>query len=452
MRGIGIQGLANQFFGASCPGGPPIYGVMWDKGATPTLTRTDAAVGMVANVGVDAETVVNDFDGAEIFGEIAQVADGLGNVFMRIPKFYIRKTDDVGYKTWQVSKTRWSSDCYLPWCFWDFTNSAELPYVDVGKYEAGKSGLVLESKSGLYPLVFTTIENMRSYAEANGVGYQQFDIHIADVLQTLFYIEFATLNSQSIMYGYSNGNYSSLHKAVVAEIAANRIIVANAYADLYEVGQAIAIGTTLGGNQVASDRTITGISVYDASNKAIGFDGAAVNIAVGNIVYNAGYKCGGCDAVAATSGSKISNSTGKHSMKYRGIENLYGSVWAFVDGVNCNALRTWVCQDANDYVSGVCAAPYLLLSYWNVNANAFVSAMGWDSTKPYAAFPVSVADGANNKYYCDMHYYGSTAYTVACLGGHRAGTLNNGMSLWLLSYNAASAFASVGGRLMKKAL
>lgn len=38
-----------------------IYGVSWDKGENPTLTRTDDAVGMVANIGIDDEIVTNRF-------------------------------------------------------------------------------------------------------------------------------------------------------------------------------------------------------------------------------------------------------------------------------------------------------------------------------------------------------------------------------------------------------
>jgi hypothetical protein len=38
-----------------------IYGVSWDKGETPDLTRTDDAVGMVANIGIDDEIVTNRF-------------------------------------------------------------------------------------------------------------------------------------------------------------------------------------------------------------------------------------------------------------------------------------------------------------------------------------------------------------------------------------------------------
>jgi len=98
------------------------------KGESPVLTRTDAAVGMVANVGVDGQIVRNDFDKAGIYREMHKVTDDLGNIFVRIPKFYIRKVDTENYKSWQISKRK-HSGFYLPWCFWDFENRRELPYL-----------------------------------------------------------------------------------------------------------------------------------------------------------------------------------------------------------------------------------------------------------------------------------------------------------------------------------
>ena len=112
--------------------GTGVYGVAWDKSSNPTLTRINDSVGMVANVGVDNQIAQNDFDFAPIFGEMAEVDDNLGNVFIRIPKFYIKKTDGPNFKTWQVSKVRYAG-FYLPWCFWDFENGEELPYIDVGR-------------------------------------------------------------------------------------------------------------------------------------------------------------------------------------------------------------------------------------------------------------------------------------------------------------------------------
>ena len=84
-----------------------IMGVHWDKTSLPTLTRTDASVGKVANVGVDGEIVTNDFDNMPIYREIGEYIDELGNVFIKIPKFYIQKVDGNGYKRVRISKTQY---------------------------------------------------------------------------------------------------------------------------------------------------------------------------------------------------------------------------------------------------------------------------------------------------------------------------------------------------------
>src|SRR3972149_11774605 len=220
------KNYTNAVFAASAP---KIYGVYWDKGSSPTLTRTDDAIGMTAAVGVDGAYAANDFDTAQIFREIGPVVDTLGNVFIRIPKFYIKKTDGVGFKTVQISKYQFPG-FYLPWCFWNFTTGAELDYIDVGKYKATKdAGSKLESKPNLYPLTSDNIVNFRTFARNNNagglLGYQQLDIHVVDVLQSLFRVEFATLNSQAIMQGYTAGQYAATHLTIAAEVDTNRIVV-----------------------------------------------------------------------------------------------------------------------------------------------------------------------------------------------------------------------------------
>src|SRR5690606_15287933 len=39
-----------------------IFGAYWDKSSNPQMIRTDAAVGLVAEAGVDGQLVRNDFD------------------------------------------------------------------------------------------------------------------------------------------------------------------------------------------------------------------------------------------------------------------------------------------------------------------------------------------------------------------------------------------------------
>ena len=429
-----------------------IYGASWAKVASPTLTRTDAAVGMVANAGVDGQIVQNDFDNAGIYRDIVDVTDSLGNVFRRFPKCYIRKTNSDILRTWQISKYP-HPGFYRPSCFWDFTNSKELPHVDVAKHKATKDASnKLESKPNLYPLVGDTIVNFRTFARNNNagglLGYQQLDIHVVDILQALFYVEFATLNSQAIMQGYTTGQYLATHTATVAETAVNRIIVANAHADLYRVGQAISVGTTLGGNQIFYGRTITAIDVYDASNKAVSFDGAVVNIAVGNILHNSGWKNGFSANIAASSGSIVSNSDGKYPCVYRGIESPWGDISPFVDGVNINERQAWVTPNAADYASNVFASPYLQLGYVNGSADGYVTTMGHDSNYPFAEFPTAVG-GSGNTFYSDF-YYQTTGQRIARFGGPWPDGTVPGLSCWRLTSVSSASEVFIGGRLVRK--
>lgn len=427
-----------------------IYGASWAKVSSPTLTRTDDAVGMVANAGLDGSTPANNFDTAEIYGEITQNTDASGNVFVRIPKFYIEKTDGVGSKTWRISKNNFGS-AYLPWCFWNFDTNTALDYIDVGKYAAGYDGVSkLTSKSGEYPLVNQNIVTFRTRAQANGAGYQQLDIHVMDVLQTLFYVEFATLNSQAIMAGLTAGEYSASHTATATEASANRIVLSTANAALFDIGQTIGIGTSLGGNQIASNRTVTSKTVVDGSNTALNFDGAAVNVTTGNIVYSLGWKNGWSSAVAASSGSIGSNSSGRFPCMYRGIESPWGNVWQFVDGVNINDRQAWVCENAASYASNLFTSPYQQLGYVNHNADGYQTAQGWDSGHPYAALPAAVG-GSTTTYYSD-YYYQSTGQRIARVGGYWSYGASAGLSFWVLNFSSSSADVSVGGRLLRKAL
>lgn len=94
-----------------------IYGAYWDTLSTPTLVRTDDAVGFTARAGVDSILAFNQFDSTPIF-DFEEVTDSYGNVFVRIPKMYIKKVVGDGWRSWQVSRKQ-HDGFYLPQCFWD---------------------------------------------------------------------------------------------------------------------------------------------------------------------------------------------------------------------------------------------------------------------------------------------------------------------------------------------
>ena len=432
--------------------GKAVYGVMWDK-TDSALVRTNASVGMVAAAGVDAGVVTNDFDTASIYSEFTEVTDAYGNVFIRIPKFYIRKTDIAGFKSWQISKAKLPGS-YIPWCFMNFSTGLYNDYIYVGKYPAGTTlvgGTKLNSLPDEYPLINKNIVEFRTYAEANNTGglngYQQLDIHVYDMLQVLFTIEFATLNSQGVMAGWTSGQYNAAHALTADTVAANTIVVSNATGAAFAVGQPISLGTAAGNTSVFYGRNITNIQVDTptAGSTTITVDGAVFSAVTGNVIWNCGWKSGFSSGIAASSGSLAHNTNGKNPFHYRGVENIWGNIWQFVDGYNINDYQGWYCKDADDYASNVFAAPYEKIGYVNGNTNGYTKYMGFDPANPMIEMPVDVS----SNFYKD-YYYRDAGQRIAFVGGGWDRSGFAGLWLWNLLNSSAGTGVGLGGRLVKK--
>ncbi|MEG2250803.1 MAG: hypothetical protein RSD09_04400, partial [Bacilli bacterium] len=355
-----------------------VYGLKWD--GNDVYTRLDDAAGMTANVGVDQTTPKNDFDNAEIYKDMVDVEDTYGNQFVTIPKFYIKKTVTGDVWEWRISKVKKDNDYYLPACFYDEVKSKELPYILVGKYDASETGGKLESKTGVKPLVNKNIDQFRTLATSNNqsgvTGYQLLDIHALDAIQVLFYIEFATLNSQNLMFGYTNGNTES-----------------------------IVSGST--------------------------------------------------DAVTASSGSKTSNTDGKNAMKYRGIENIYGNIWQFIDGVNLDNTNSdfYISKDASKYVSSNFTGTYSIIpSYKKLSSDGFVTKMGYDSTFPFLQMPTAVGGNAGVKYGNNYWQNNIQGNKIVLFGGSWSTGSAVGFSSFSLDYSSTRSDNAVGSRLLKTAL
>ena len=82
---------------------PIIYGTAFNN--TVLGTKTDNAIGL--NVNVKKVEIDSDFDTADIYKDIVEETDSYGNVFIKIPKFYIKKTkSDGNIWTYQISKIK----------------------------------------------------------------------------------------------------------------------------------------------------------------------------------------------------------------------------------------------------------------------------------------------------------------------------------------------------------
>lgn len=341
-----------------------IYGVDNVGQSSPSLTRTDSAIGLTITVG--ESEIASDFDRCYPWSDMCEVVDEHGNVFIKIPKFYSRITKNVnGTYKHQISGYRYEGFSTL---FVDGKGN-EIDYVLVGKYEASGTAERAYSKSGATVLVSVTLPQMRTACKANGEGYQQYDFLIDAIIKELFLVEMATTNSQSIMYGYANNNSA-----------------------------AIATGRT--------------------------------------------------DGIKTASGSETSNTDGKHACKYRGIENPWGNVYKWCDGITFDGAKIYICLDPTHYVSEDKAAPYFYVGE-RVDGASSLKEITYFDKFPLLGY-ASANGGSGDTYYCD--YVVAYGGTVLYVGGVWSDTTVAGLWYWYGGSSASSSRAGVGGRLCAKPL
>lgn len=180
-----------------------IYGVSWENDGTTTMTRTDNAVEMT--YAISNGKVASDFDNVFPYNEMKRTTID-GNVFVYVPAMFFRITTDENKKITAiaVSQTQGDGD--------DWYETRPFYY---GAYGASSDGSVLKSVSGASRLVSITRATARTRAMAVGTGYHQRDLYAGTILMFLWWIEFATKNSASIMtgtlYGKTTGNTDSIY-------------------------------------------------------------------------------------------------------------------------------------------------------------------------------------------------------------------------------------------------
>lgn len=180
----------------------PIYGVSGLYQSSPTLTRTDAAVGMSATVNDSTGVVSSDFDSVFPWNEATVETVG-GNKFLKMPDMYFRIGKDSSNRITDVavSKMEGTGDSTHTWY--------KVDSFYYGCYGGSVSSNKLASVSGVARQHTKTRAEFRTYATANGSGYHQLDLYHRTVMMFLWWIEFANKDSQSIMRGVDNGTARS---------------------------------------------------------------------------------------------------------------------------------------------------------------------------------------------------------------------------------------------------
>jgi hypothetical protein len=335
------------------------------------------------------------------------VLDGTdGQVMVRIPKFYANRFVDGNVETWHMSAEPRLGLVLHP-AFYANDGTTELDYILVGAYLAtlwsnSSSAIIdglnldnnstrtnqtndkLSSTSGNYVFVGRNRAEFRQLARNRGVGWSQWDYYTWQAILFLFYTEYGNLNSQDAL---GDGN------------------VWRSY-------------TTSSSNQANSPHVINGVS------NSLGNQSGAVE---------------------DTNKNDTGDWSGNPFVSYRGIENLWGNSWSFIDGCYLSSYGFYVTGNQTKFAdstsnhsklgSNVPSTPYSPIGRFQ-NLGSPLMLVG--------------SIGGDTDTYVGDSFWGSNSTRIGRVGGGSSEGLHAGGSALNLSTPDSGYYRSIGARLMYK--
>ena len=175
-------------------------------------------------------------------------------------------------------------------------------------------------------------------------------------------------------------------------------------------------------------------------------------IGMGYVGSSAAARTGQTDSVTNLTGSKA-RATKTYQVVWRGIEDLWGNVWEWVDGVNWNGGTYWISNTPSQYADGVdntTNTSYSKLASQGVTnwSASFITQESYEEGDfDWVMLPVAATSGSESTYYCDA-CWSSTGWRVF---GHGGGwTHGTGCGLFAAILSDASSYTNtiLGCRLI----
>ena len=152
---------------------------------------------------------------------------------------------------------------------------------------------------------------------------------------------------------------------------------------------------------------------------------------------------GGTDSMTYHTG-RASGSDGSTAVQYRHIENPWGNVYEWIDGINFSSDKVYICTDISKYADDT------LTNYTYVGAktqsNGYISMTGYSSTYPWSFYPTSTS-GSETTYIPDAAYSGG-GWRVLYVGGYWSDGSDAGLFYFNASLSSGGSYSTSGSRLL----
>lgn len=303
---------------------------------------------------------VTAFKGDKYFKDTGKV-----DVFVLGMSYYEKYWEDDNY--WYYSRTDMPRDGYTLCAECRNTDGSESSYALYSKYVSGEIDGKPYSSKGLIPKRNMSYNVCESYYHSRGKNYGGSPMYLYKYLMTTFYLKYATLNTQSKIYGCFN--YSYQYAASMAENNVKRIVLTTAQAANIVVGSYVSIGDKGSNSSVdrgnsymhnkAEEVEVISKTTVDDSHVAINVDSpTSFNTTTTTYLSTMHWKSGFSDKVLGRDGSIGDLTSGKYPMILQGIELAVGGYEvagnAFMDIVNSTGKRgIYVTNDNSKIVTNV---------------------------------------------------------------------------------------------------
>ena len=133
------------------------------------------------------------------------------------------------------------------------------------------------------------------------------------------------------------------------------------------------------------------------------------------------------------------------AVQYRYIENLWGNVYEWVDGINFNNRMAYICTNpqnyaddtSEDYTNSGITLPYS--GTW-ISSTGFVSLLQW-------AFVPDIAGGSDATYIPDG-VITTTGWSTLYIGGDKSNGSTAGLFFYHAGSNSSHTYSGIGMRLI----
>ena len=412
-----------------------IFGVNF-SGSTSAGTRVGAAKDFVFVPGTDTSMGQNSFDAVYPWagmrrccctlnadgtvkvnaykGQPGYIEDGTnGEVLVEIPLFYVSGMLDVAPSISMSMLPGYRA----PRKFLNADGSLKHKcYVRAFPGSIGADGK-LHSIAGAVPTGNRNITQFLAAARKWGDTYSIGTSADFEVLAYLMIVVYGTRHAQSKINGCTSLYSTNLAVAAATDNAASVVVAKGAS---IEPGMVISIGSGGENEAIAKRRIVTSVETIDgdATNVKVNFDGDPVTTTTDHKVWRMMQSTGTANSVIATCGSPVSNTDGRHSFVFYGVENpLYGNQWhiecdwKLVDGV------PYWCDDPTKY-SWTSNDGYIALDTMAMPDEGWATALQQDDRAPSVQITKSV--GGNSSTYLADYFYINKAGTRIVLRGGRS--------------------------------